>query len=100
MNRSRVEGPLIVNAEELDVWLLGFFSRLESYTLGAGTSEATERFMGALHSVVSECLPHNIVYTITTNFDSAVGAAHVCNVSVKDGGMCYDMALAALELGL
>ena len=92
-------GPLNVNTEELDVWLSGFFSRLESYALGAGTSEAKKRFVGALHCLVSECLSDNIDYTITTNLNSTGGTTHVCNLSVNDPGICVDIAISAFERG-
>ena len=95
-------GELVVNTEKLDLWLSGFFSRLESYARNTScTSEIKKRAIGALAGLVIECLGEHVSCTITANADATggVGTGYVCHLSVDESNMCLSLALAAFERG-
>ena len=92
--------PLVFDMEELDVWLRGFWGRLESYALDPVAGELKGQFITHISHVVAHCLANNVSHTFTTNFDSARRATNTtCRFSIDSHGLCFDLALAGFHAG-
>lgn len=92
---------LVMDVEELDVWIRGFWERLGSLVSDPAICGEIERhFVTEISHVIVHCLTNNASHTFTTDFDAAGRATKTtCRFSIDRDNLCYDLALAGFKAG-
>ena len=96
MNKYTKEQELVVNVEELEVWLGRFCARLKA-NWPSSRESTTESISGLLNGLVIQALADNLVGFVAFKEDIALGTTNSITLSIDHSGFCADMTLLALK---